>query len=83
MNEIIDSEFKFEMNVDSMIISPLIDSSKLYMRRHNDQTKEIRNKQRQERKLSKSYWKSRFDKNRNKRSLQKWNKQYLLSINGY
>ena len=34
-------------------------------------------------KSNKRYWKRKYDKFKNKKSIYKWNKQWLLSINGY
>ena len=35
------------------------------------------------RRKDKGYWRRKIEKHRNKKSMSKWNKRYLLSLNGY
>lgn len=70
----------FEFN-GCMMLYP--DKSLKRKKRKNDYKHQIKNEKRQEYKISDRYWRRKIDKSANKKSISKWTKRHLLSVNGY
>ena len=78
-----EQEYRMEKKIELNSGFVFNGEDKSYLKRKNMYKQKKMNKERKKRKLNPRYWKRRNDKRENKKSITKWNKQYLLSINGY
>ena len=76
---------KYGLDLDDMNDEYLVFDTKESLRdkRWSMKRQKTMDKERKARKLNDPYWRRKIDKQRNKKSIAKWNKQYLLSLYGY